>query len=450
MGQIDVARDRHGRGRRVLVALLTAAAAIGAAAAQTDSPCPFSIPMFHGLDSYFQCADARPVAALAYQITAADSVTSGTLDIICDTIGSIDCSDPSGLGDGTIQVQMNWGNSGVSGCPFPVPGPPRLAIVVQGTDGNGLIVSLSGADPAIGYLVEAAHKFDPVTGLAHPLPCGDAAGQPQITSRTTGADGRVTLDLHLEAPQVHTDCDPDSVGVAGGLNTCPDAFNPDSAVARLYTSVQPCDRAPDLRRWNWTDAGMTPDSAGNASVTVAPPATETCALVGYTATIGGFESGAVVGFVKVQGIPCTDRDADGWTQCEGDCDDTLPEIHPGAAEACNLIDDNCNSLVDEVECAPRLVDMRIAFGSPEGRGSGVLSWTSTREVFLAGFNVVLMESNGRRTQQNAGPIPCAECDSGRGHSYTFIVPKHKSGRNFFVEMVFVDDRVVTFGPAVKQ
>jgi hypothetical protein len=30
------------------------------------------------------------------------------------------------------------------------------------------------------------------------------------------------------------------------------------------------------------------------------------------------------------------------------------------------------------------------------------------------------------------------------------VPKHKSGRNFFVEMVFVDYRVVTFGPAVKQ
>ena len=195
---------------------------------------------------------------------------------------------------------------------------------------------------------------------------------------------------------------------------------------------------------------MAPDSAGNASITITPPATETCALVGYTATIGGYESGAVVGFVQVPGVPCWDLDADGWTQCEGDCDDTLPEIHPGAAEACNLIDDNCNGVVDEVECAPRLVDMRIAFGSPEGRGSGVLSWTSTREVFLAGFNVVMMEANGRRTQLNGGPIRCAECDSGRGHSYTFIVPKHKSGRNFFVEMVFVDDRVVTFGPAVKQ
>ncbi|MBI1950564.1 MAG: hypothetical protein HYS34_04290, partial [Acidobacteria bacterium] len=90
MGRIGVGRDRHGKGLRLLAALLTAAAAIGAASAQTDSPCPFSLPMFHGLDSYFQCADALPVAALAYQITAPDSVTSGTLDIICDTVGSID------------------------------------------------------------------------------------------------------------------------------------------------------------------------------------------------------------------------------------------------------------------------------------------------------------------------------------------------------------------------
>lgn len=450
MGHIGVARDRHGRGRRVLVALLAATAAIGAASAQTGSPCPFSLPMFHGLDSYFQCADALSVAALAYQISAPDSVTSGTLDIICDTVGTIDCSDLSGLGDGTIQVQMDWGNPGVSGCPFPVPGPPRLAIVVQGTDGNGLVVSLSGADPAIGYLVEAAHKFDPATGLARPLPCGDAAGQPQVTSRTTGADGRVTLGLRLAAPLVYTDCDPDSVGMLGGLNTCPDAFAPDSSVARLYTSVQPCDRAPDIRRSMWIETGVTPDSSGNASVVVTPPATETCALVGYTATIGGFESGAIIGFVKVPGVPCTDTDADGWTQCEGDCDDLLPVVHPGAVEVCNQIDDNCNGLVDEGNCGPLVVDMRISFGSPQGRGSGTLSWTTTRELDLAGFNVVMIEANGRRTQLNAGPISCVECSTGRGHSYTFIVPKHKSGRNFFVEMVFVDDRVVTFGPAVKQ
>ena len=438
MGQMRVSQVRSRTIRWALVALAAITAGSGGASAQGTFSCGGSVPMFHAFDSYFECADALPAAAFAYQISAPESANTASLDIL------------RGLGDGKIQVHTDWGNNGIYGCPIQATGPQRIAIVVQGIDGRCLIVSLSGADFNIGYIVEAGHKFDPVTGLAHPLPCSDAAGQPQVISRTTGADGRVTLDLHLAAPLVYSDCDPDSVGVLGGLNTCPDAFTPNSSVARLYTSVQPCDRAPDLRRWNWTDAGVTPDSAGNASVVVTPPATETCALVGYTATIGGFESGAVVGFVKVQGVPCTDRDADGWTQCEGDCNDTLPEIHPGAVEACNLIDDNCNGVVDEVECAPRLVDLRIAFGSPEGRGSGVLSWTSTREVFLAGFNVVMMEANGRRTQLNGGPIRCAECDNGRGHSYSYIVPKHKSGRNFFVEMVFVDDRVVTFGPAVKQ
>lgn len=450
MVQIGGSRAGHMTTRWALVALAVIAAGSGGASAQSSNPCPYSVPMFHGLDSYFQCADALPVAALAYQISAPDSVNTGTADIICDTIGGVNCSDLSGLGDGMIQVQTDWGNPGISGCPYPVSGPQRIVIVVQGTDGRGLIASLSGADYNIGYLVEAAHKYDPATGLAYPLPCSDAAGQPKVVSRTTGADGRVTLDLHLAAPLVFTDCDPDSVGVAGGLNTCPDAFTPNSSVARLYTSVQPCNRPPDIRRTMWTDSGVAPDPAGNASITITPPATETCALVGYTATIGGYESGAVVGFVKVPGVPCRDLDADGWTQCEGDCDDARPEVHPGAVEVCNLIDDNCNGVVDEANCAPLVVDMRIAFGSPEGRGSGVLSWTSTREIDLAGFNVVMLESNGRRTQVNSGPIPCAECSTGRSHAYTYIVPKHKSGRNFFVEMVFVDDRVVTFGPAVKQ
>jgi hypothetical protein len=406
--------------------------------------------MIHGLDDYFLCDDAVPVSALAYQISNAAGANSGTADILCETTFSFDCQDPQGLGDGKTQVQTDWGNPGFYGCPFGPTGPQRVAIVAQGSDGKGLIISLSGADSDIGYLVEAAHKFDPATGLAHSLPCSDAAGQPRIRSRTTGADGRVTLDLHMAAPLVSTDCDPDSVGIMVGLNTCPDAFTPSSAVGRLYTSVQPCRGPQDLRRWNWTDAGVTPDSAGNATVTLTPPATGTCALVGYTATIGGFESGAIVGFVKVEGVACADADADGWTQCDGDCDDSVPGIHPGAAEACNLIDDNCNTRVDEVDCEPRLVNLRIAGGSPDGKGSGILSWTSTREVFLAGFNVFTIEGNGRRNQINSAPVPCHECTTGRGHSYMYIVPKHKSGKNFFVEMVFVDDRVVPFGPAVKQ
>ena len=44
--------------------------------------------------------------------------------------------------------------------------------------------------------------------------------------------------------------------------------------------------------------------------------------------------------------PVKDADGDGW-EVPSDCDDGDPSVHPGAAEACNDVDDNCNGAVDE-------------------------------------------------------------------------------------------------------
>jgi hypothetical protein len=44
----------------------------------------------------------------------------------------------------------------------------------------------------------------------------------------------------------------------------------------------------------------------------------------------------------------TDDDEDGFTENQGDCDDTNPEISPDAIEVCNGIDDNCSGLLDDV------------------------------------------------------------------------------------------------------
>jgi FG-GAP-like repeat/Thrombospondin type 3 repeat len=93
--------------------------------------------------------------------------------------------------------------------------------------------------------------------------------------------------------------------------------------------------------------------------------------------------------------------------------------------------------------------LTISFGSDSGKGSGVVRWKICSEFDVLGYNVVTYSSRGARIQQNRTLIPCKECVTGLQADYSFIIPKHKSGRNVFVELVHQDLRVDTFGPAVK-
>ena len=44
-----------------------------------------------------------------------------------------------------------------------------------------------------------------------------------------------------------------------------------------------------------------------------------------------------------------DEDGDGFGNCPGrvDCDETRPEIHPGADEICDGHDNDCDAIIDE-------------------------------------------------------------------------------------------------------
>ena len=47
-----------------------------------------------------------------------------------------------------------------------------------------------------------------------------------------------------------------------------------------------------------------------------------------------------------------DHDKDGFSGCQDDCNDLVATTHPGAPELCNLVDDDCNGLLDDAPDCP--------------------------------------------------------------------------------------------------
>ena len=63
-----------------------------------------------------------------------------------------------------------------------------------------------------------------------------------------------------------------------------------------------------------------------------------------------------------------DVDGDGWTVEQGDCDDDVAAVHPGAVELCGGVDDDCDGLVDDDD--PDLRDATSWYQDVDGDGFG--------------------------------------------------------------------------------
>lgn len=66
----------------------------------------------------------------------------------------------------------------------------------------------------------------------------------------------------------------------------------------------------------------------------------------------------------MQSLQCTDPDAvdadkDGYSGCTDDCDDNNKAVNPGAAEACDLDDDNCDGVWDNAPNCPQCVTKKL-------------------------------------------------------------------------------------------
>ena len=69
--------------------------------------------------------------------------------------------------------------------------------------------------------------------------------------------------------------------------------------------------------------------------------------------------------------PRADLDGDGYTLCSGDCDDASASVHPGAAELCDGVDNDCDGTADggEAPAGQPVLTLRAAVSGAE------LDWT---------------------------------------------------------------------------
>lgn len=153
------------------------------------------------------------------------------------------------------------------------------------------------------------------------------------------------------------------------------------------------------------------------------------------------------------GNACTTGDICGNTgTCSGapvTCDDG----NAGTIDSCDPATGSCRNILvcDGEDGGGSLMGApTISFKSPLGKGSGTAQWTTRCETALVGFNVVTIDGDGVRTQLNNTTIPCESCLAGGRQEYSSPVPKHKSGRNIFVEVLHIGGRIETLGPAVRE
>jgi len=91
----------------------------------------------------------------------------------------------------------------------------------------------------------------------------------------------------------------------------------------------------------------------------------------------------------------------------------------------------------------------IDLGGLEFRDGALLSWATDCEIDVLGFNVVRLLFRGstfERIQLNAAPIACQGCDDGIGYGYTYLLPRHRSIHNLYIEAVLRDGRAKYLGP----
>lgn len=114
--------------------------------------------------------------------------------------------------------------------------------------------------------------------------------------------------------------------------------------------------------------------------------------------------------ITIDTAPCADRDADGLSECDGDCNDTDAKIRTGRAETCDGRDEDCDGSIDEIAACNTTCDVPAKLGSDQrvtnasflsvnpslawdGRGYGIV-WRDNRDSGSHNIFFQRVDANG--------------------------------------------------------
>jgi len=124
-----------------------------------------------------------------------------------------------------------------------------------------------------------------------------------------------------------------------------------------------------------------------------------------------------------------DHDGDGYSSCGGDCDDANGMVHPGAAETCNAIDDDCDGLVDNVALPQGISALAIAKAADDAQLSWPAAAGATRYDVVGGDLAKLVATHG---DFSAATDLCLANDSAATAAHDPTIPAAGNGQWYLV------------------